>query len=41
MKKEADTKKELIEDLADLRQRLAEKPQSHKEGDRKCLRKEP
>jgi hypothetical protein len=30
MEKEADTKKELIEDLADLHQQLAEKPQSHK-----------
>ena len=30
MEKEADTKKELIEDLADLRQQLAEKAQSHK-----------
>jgi hypothetical protein len=30
MEKEADTKKELIEDLADMRRQLAEKPQSHK-----------
>jgi hypothetical protein len=30
MEKEADTKKELIEGLVDLRRQLAEKPQSHK-----------
>jgi hypothetical protein len=30
MEKEADTKKDHIENLADLRQQLAEKPQSHK-----------
>ena len=29
MEKEADTKKDPIEDLADLRQQLVEKPQSH------------